>query len=159
MESPDERVLTAYHEAGHAVVALAQGRPLHRVSIEPNTLRLGQCEIRKGRFRPSDDPLETEMLILLGGIAAESKHRGGYVWDGAGQDLRMVRHLASTRAPNERQCEKLLRRMLDKTEHLLDQPGAWDAVERIAAELVKETTISGRAARHHFEQAMAKVRG
>ena len=27
---------TAYHEAGHAVVALALNRPVHRVSVLPN---------------------------------------------------------------------------------------------------------------------------
>jgi hypothetical protein len=39
--------ITAYHEAGHAVMALALGRPVHRVSIQPNEDRLGQCDFGK----------------------------------------------------------------------------------------------------------------
>ena len=91
--TPD--LATAYHEAGHAVVALALGRPVQRVSIQPNHLRLGQCEIKKGSFRPSKDLLETEILILLGGLAAEARLTGNYNLAGAAQDLRGVGRYAS----------------------------------------------------------------
>lgn len=148
----DHLIATAYHEAGHAVVALALGRPVQRVSIEPNQLRLGVCEIRKGTFRPSKDWLETEVLILLGGLAAEARRSGNYDWQAASQDLRSVRMLTKQRGGSPSQVEKLERRMLDKTEHLLDQPGCWSAVESIAAELLKTTVISGRAARHLFDE-------
>ncbi|HEY1067129.1 MAG TPA: M50 family metallopeptidase, partial [Pirellulales bacterium] len=70
-EAPSELTAVAYHEAGHAVVALALGRPIHRVSIQPNHLRQGYCAFKKGSFKPSQDALETETLILLGGPAAE----------------------------------------------------------------------------------------
>lgn len=148
-----EEIATAYHEAGHAVVALALGRPVQRVSIKPGERRLGHCEIRKGTFRPVRDALETEILILLGGPAAEARHSGQYGWESATLDLRGVRSLSQMRAASQKQVERLERRLLDKTEHLLDQPGIWDAVERIADELLRNTTISGRAARHLFELA------
>lgn len=151
-------IATAYHEAGHAVVALALGRPVQRVSVEPNQLRLGVCEIRKGTFRPSKDWLETEVLILLAGLAAEARHAGDYHWEAASHDLRNVRSLTKQRAGSLSQIERLERRLLDKTEHLLDQPGHWEAVELIAAELLRCTIISGRAARHLFEQAAARER-
>src|SRR5438876_455834 len=61
---------TAYHEAGHAVVALALDRPVHRVSVLANRDRLGQCEFAKGRFRPTEDWVEREVLIALAGPAA-----------------------------------------------------------------------------------------
>src|SRR5205085_199799 len=117
-----EEIATAYHEAGHAVMALALGRPVQRVSIKPLDRRLGHCEIKKGTFRPIKDTLETEILILLGGPAAEARHRGQYGWDGAAQDLRGVRSLSQMRAASQRQVERLERRMLDKAEHILDQP-------------------------------------
>ena len=75
MNSPRDQA-TAYHEAGHAVVALALGRAVQRVSILPDRERLGQCEFKKGLFRPSEDWLEREILIALGGIAAEARHTG-----------------------------------------------------------------------------------
>jgi len=142
---------TAYHEAGHAVVALALGRPIQRVSVRQNHEHLGVCEHRQGMLRPSEDWLEREILIALGGIAAEARHTGNYAWDQAARDQQYVRRLAIQRA-GERQADRLERRLLAKAEHLLAQEGNWRAVELIAAELLRRGTISGRAARHLFEQ-------
>lgn len=144
---------TAYHEAGHAVMALLHDRPIQRVSILPDQQRLGHCEVRKGVVRPSEDRLEADMLILLAGPVAESVCVGGYNWQGAGMDLQGIRRLALLRGGREVQAEKLARRMLAKAEHLLQQHGHWKAVELIAAELLRTKTISGRAARHLFEAA------
>jgi hypothetical protein len=153
MGAPHDEV-TAYHEAGHAVVALALGRPVHRVSVLPNHERLGQCDVRKGTFRPSVDWVEQEMLIALGGPAAEARHTGDYAWAGPGQDWQYVRGLAVRRA-GERRAGRLTSRLLAKAEHLLAQEGHWQAVELIAAELLRRGAISGRAARHLFELGCA----
>lgn len=150
--APSPDVATAYHEAGHAVAALALGRPVHRVSVLPDRDRLGWCEFRKGVFRPSEDWLEREALIALAGMAAEARHTGEYALPEAAQDLRYVRKLALQRA-SERSVERLERRLLAKTEHLLADDDHWRAVESIAAELLKHGQISGRAARHLFEMA------
>jgi ATP-dependent Zn protease len=144
---------TAYHEAGHAVAALALGRPVHKVSVLPNRDRLGWCEFRKGVFRPSEDWLERELLIALAGMAAEARHTGDYDRDAAGRDLRYVRGLALQRA-TARSVERLERRMLAKVENLLADEGHWRAVELIVAELLKSGVISGRAARHLFERGL-----
>src|SRR5262245_53569141 len=87
MDEPFDEV-TAYHEAGHAVVALALGRPVDRVSILPDRVNLGLCEFRKGVFRPSEDWVEREILIALAGPAAEAQFTGDYAWDGAARDYR-----------------------------------------------------------------------
>lgn len=158
MTSTSDQIATAYHEAGHAVMALALGRPVQRVSILPNQIRLGQCEIQKGTFRASKDVLETEILILLGGPAAEARVTGRYCLQGAAQDLRGVRKLVERRAGGSKQIERLERRMLDKAEHLLGQPAIWVATQRIAEELLARTTISGRAARHLFDEALRESR-
>jgi ATP-dependent Zn protease len=157
MNSSSNQIATAYHEAGHAVMALYLGRPIQRVSIQPSHLRLGQCEIQKGTFRPSRDHLETEILILLAGVAAEARLIGRYDWGGASQDLRGVRRLSEMRAGGTKQIERLERRMLDKAEHILQEPGVWPAVELIAQELIDKTIISGRAARHFFDQAASQI--
>ena len=157
MTTSPNQIATAYHEAGHAVMALLLGRPIQRVSIQPSHLRLGLCEIQKGSFRPSKDQLETQILILLAGAAAEARHTGRYDWVGASQDLRGVRRLSEMRAVSPKQIERFERRMLDKAEHLLNQPGMWSAVEQIASELLVNTVISGRAARHFFDQAANQV--
>ncbi|MBA3313222.1 MAG: cell division protein FtsH [Planctomycetota bacterium] len=157
MPPSPEDAATAYHEAGHAVVALALGQPVHRVSVRPKEQWLGRCEFQKGRIRSAHDPVETQILIMLGGLAAEARHTGHYALDGAARDLWAVRSLTERRAAGAKQVDRLERRMLDKTEHLLDQPGMWEAVESIAEELLCRTEISGRAARHLFDQAVRRV--
>lgn len=150
MDQPYDEA-TAYHEAGHAVVALALGRPVQRVSVLPKREHLGRCEFGRGVFRPSKDWLEREILISLGGVAAEARHTGRYAWDGAARDSEYVRRLAVQRA-GERQAERLERRLLAKAEYLLARPEHWRAVELIAVELLRYGTISGRAARHLFDR-------
>ncbi len=154
MESPYDET-TAYHEAGHAVVALVLGRPVQHVSVLPDRELLGLCQFRKGVFRPSEDWLEREILIALGGIAAEARHTGDYNWAGANRDRQFVRRLAIRRA-GERQAERLERRLLAKVEHILAQEEHWRAVQLIVAELLRLGAISGRTARHLFERGCAE---
>ncbi len=150
MEQTHDEV-TAYHEAGHAVIALALGRTIHKVSVLPNRERMGEVRFSKGA-KPTDDWAEREILIALGGMAAEAQHTGTYAMDEATQDLRFVRRLALERK-SERQVERYEQRMLDKVEYMLADEGNWRAVKLIAAELLKHGAISGRAARHLFELA------
>jgi hypothetical protein len=149
-----ENEATAYHEAGHAVVALALDRPVIKVSILAHREALGICAFGKAVFRPSEDWLEREVLIALAGMAAEAKHTGEYDREAAGRDLRYARKLSLQRAGNERQAERLEKRLLSKTEHLLEQEENWQAVEKIAAALLREGQISGRQARHLYEESL-----
>jgi len=149
---PEYDIATAYHEAGHAVVALAHDRPVHRVSVLPNQLHLGVCEFRKGVQRGSVDFVEQEILISLAGMVAEARHTGKYHRAAAGRDLRHVRTLALQRA-TEKQLDRYERRMLAKVENLLNDDATWAAVENIAAELMKHGQISGRAALHLYNLA------
>ncbi len=152
------RRLTAYHEAGHAVMAFSLGRPIQKVTIAPGKLqtggvRLGACEMQKGRNKPTDDWLEDEVLILLAGMVAESHLTEQYNPLGASQDLRAVERLLASRAKNEKAMLRLHRRMLDKTEHILGDSIHSRAVQLVAEELLSKVTISGRAVRHFFQQA------
>jgi ATP-dependent Zn protease len=146
---------TAYHEAGHAVLALVLGRPVQEVSILPERDFLGACKFGKPAFRPTEDWLEREILIALGGIAAEARFTGHYAWEGAARDGQYVHKLAVHRA-GERKAERLQKRMLAKAEHLLAKEDCWKAVELIAAELLRCGSISGRAARHLFEMSRSE---
>ncbi len=151
--SADPRILTAYHEAGHAVMALLMGRSVQKVSIIPSQNKLGVCTIQKGRAKQVQDKLEAEVLILLAGMAAEGRKSGKYNVQGAGQDLKQVEKLAMSRAGNIKAAQKFFHKMLDKTQHLLSDQTTWKAVKVIAAELIEHESISGRAAKHHLELA------
>ena len=157
-ETNPELVATAFHEAGHAVAAVSLGRLIQKVSIIPAKLpiggrRLGACEFKKGRTKVAHDWLEDEVLILLGGMVAESHFTSRYCPCGAAQDLAAVRRLLATRAKNERQAERLERRMLEKAEHLLAAPELATAIRQVAQELLTHKTVSGRAVRHFCQQA------
>ncbi len=156
-EMIDPKTLTAYHEAGHAVMALLMGRSIQKVSIIPSQNRLGVCTIKKGRAKQVQDKLEAEMLILLAGMAAEGRKSGKYNVQGAAQDLAGVEKLAMSRSGNARQAQKLFQRMLDKTQHLLSNKATWKAVKVIANELLVNESISGRAASHHLTMAQNEL--
>lgn len=152
------RMATAYHEAGHAVMALAVGRPVEKVTIIAAALqtggsRLGACKVQKGRSKASKDGLEDEAMILLAGMVGESHFTRRYSPDGAAQDLRMAQRLLSDRAGSERQLERLLTRVLKKTEHVLAEAVHVDAIASIATELYEKETISGRAVRQLMQEA------
>lgn len=150
---------TAYHEAGHAVMAMVLGRAIQKVTIVPGQThlgaqRLGACHLQKGKSRGSGDYLEDEVMILLAGMVAESQITGQYCHQGAAQDLRYVRRMLLTRNDGQRQILRLEKRLLSKTEHHLLDADHWRAVQSIAAELLKSQTISGRAAKHLYERSL-----
>ncbi|MGO8689120.1 MAG: ATP-dependent zinc metalloprotease FtsH [Thermoguttaceae bacterium] len=70
-----EKSMTAYHESGHALLAwLVPGIDhLHKVSIIPRGRALGATQLlpEEDRFNISEGELQTRLLFLLGGRAAE----------------------------------------------------------------------------------------
>jgi hypothetical protein len=149
----DRRVVTAYHEAGHAVAALVLGRPVAWVSIRPDRKYLGVCAFGKGVFRPSEDWVEREAVIALAGPAAEAGFTGEMDWVGAAYDYDYAFGLARGRGGrDDKRADRLVKRWLAKADHLLGRGDTWDSVERIATELMRLEEISGRAARHLFDR-------
>jgi hypothetical protein len=114
--------------------------------------------MQKGRGKSSKDWLEDEVLILFAGMVAEAHFTGQYCPAGAGEDLRAIWRLIRTRPGSERQLEKVQRRMLDKTEHLLRDEQNAQAIRWVADELIAKTTISGRAVKHFLQQAASRAR-
>ena len=96
--NPKEREVVAYHEMGHALVALALpgSDVVHKVSIIPRGIgALGYTIQRptEDRFLMSREELENKMAVLLGGRAAEWVVFGNLT-TGAADDLRRVTDLA-----------------------------------------------------------------
>jgi cell division protease FtsH len=93
----EERRLVAYHEGGHALVAmmLPNVDPVHRVTITPRGRSLGVTQ-----FRPIDDRrnyrrdyLVNRMAVGLGGRAAEEEACDD-ITSGAQNDLQQVTNVA-----------------------------------------------------------------
>jgi len=88
--SDEEKELTAYHEAGHALCAalLPTADPLHKVTIIPSGMALGVTMQLPAEDRHTyrSDYLQERLVILLGGRMAE-KLVFGVTSTGAGNDL------------------------------------------------------------------------
>ena len=73
--SEEEKKSTAYHEAGHALIAalLPEADPIHKVTIIPRGLALGLTQQLPldDRYTYSKDHLEAQLSVLMGGRATE----------------------------------------------------------------------------------------
>jgi cell division protease FtsH len=93
----EERRTTAYHEAGHAVVAAMQpiADPVHKVTIVPRgralgvTMQLPEAD----RHTHGKDYLEAQLAILMGGRVAEEMFTGR-ITSGAGNDIERATEIA-----------------------------------------------------------------
>jgi cell division protease FtsH len=88
--SEEEKRNTAYHEAGHALVAsvVPYADPLHKVTIIPRGMALGvtmQLPI-DDKHTYTRDYLETQLAIMMGGRAAEEIFLN-HITTGAGNDI------------------------------------------------------------------------
>ncbi|MCE9618731.1 MAG: ATP-dependent zinc metalloprotease FtsH [Planctomycetes bacterium] len=88
-----ERVATAYHESGHAIlqVLLPDADPLHKVTIIPRGQMLGVTFSlpEKDRYGFSRKYLLATMRVLCGGRIAEARQNGD-VSSGAAMDIKMA---------------------------------------------------------------------
>jgi cell division protease FtsH len=95
--SEDEKKVTAYHEAGHALVAakLPNSDPLHKVTIIPRGMALGvtmQLPI-DDKHNYTKEYLETEIAIMMGGRIAEEMFLN-QMSTGAGNDIERATEMA-----------------------------------------------------------------
>jgi cell division protease FtsH len=95
--SEDDKRDTAYHEAGHVLVAAKRQHsdPLHKVTIIPRGMALGVTMHlpEEDKHTVTKDYLETQLAILMGGRCAEEifMHR---MTTGAGNDIVRATELA-----------------------------------------------------------------
>ena len=95
----DEKKLTAYHEAGHAVVALHSpaSDPIHKATIIPRGRALGMVmRLPEGdRISMAVDKLLADLRVACGGRIAEELIFGAEkVTTGASSDIRMATDVA-----------------------------------------------------------------
>jgi cell division protease FtsH len=95
----EEKRLTAYHEAGHALVSLHMpgNDPLHKVTIIPRGRALGVTMSlpERDRYSHKKSELEARLATLFGGRVAEELIFGAEdVTTGAGDDIRQATSIA-----------------------------------------------------------------
>ncbi len=95
--SEEEKQNTAYHEAGHALVAsmVPYADPIHKVTIIPRGMALGvtmQLPL-DDKHTYTRDYLESRLAIMMGGRAAEEIFLN-HITTGAGNDIEQATELA-----------------------------------------------------------------
>jgi len=97
--SEDEKNLTAYHEAGHALVTLhePESDPIHKATIVPRGQALGMVmRLPEGdRYSFSFAKMKANLSVAMGGRAAEEIIFGAdQVTNGASGDIKQATQLA-----------------------------------------------------------------
>lgn len=97
--SDEEKLLTAYHEAGHALVAFkTEGSyPVHKVTIIPRGRSLGVTSFlpERDEYSRSYKQLTAQLAVLFGGrLAEELKFGKDYITTGASMDIKMATDIA-----------------------------------------------------------------
>ncbi|TVP80124.1 ATP-dependent zinc metalloprotease FtsH [Thioalkalivibrio sp.] len=137
--SEDEKKLTAYHEAGHAIVGrtVPEHDPVYKVSIIPRGRALGVTMFlpEEDRYSHSKTRLESQIASLFGGRIAEELIFGAdRVTTGASNDIERATMIARNMvtkwglsdrlgplAYGEDEGEVFLGRQVTQTKHMSDE--------------------------------------
>jgi cell division protease FtsH len=172
----EEKKLTAYHEAGHALCMLyAEGHePLHKVTIVPRGRALGVTMFLPERDKYSQSKQEIEAMVasLFGGRVAEELIFGPeQVTTGASDDIRRATNLARRMVTEFGFSDRLgpLRYSENEEEVFLghsvtQRKNVSDATARVIDEEIRRIVEEGeRAARSiltgHFEELHSLAKG
>jgi hypothetical protein len=144
--------ILAYHEAGHALMALLLGGDVRRVTIEPDGDELPD---RDGdtmvAWRPSEwserEFAANSVQVSLAGPVAEMLYSGDpfhpalvIEWSA---DWREAWQAAARLHPRERQRLEYLERTSIRLYHLLDREDLWAALAALADNLLAYETLDG----------------
>lgn len=154
-----ELTATAHHEAGHAVVSLALGRAVRRVSIVPNPKddTLGHCRgypsrrLARVSFLPFEEArrvVEVRALVLFAGGLAEAEFLGRANRVGAQGDREDLADLlliatgsaAEAAAYGNWLCERARNMVL----------AHWHQIQAVAGALLERKVLSGAEVRELY---------
>jgi cell division protease FtsH len=153
--SPRERAITAHHEMGHALVALATpgADPVQKVSIIPHGLSaLGYTLQRPAeeRYITTQHELEGKLTVLLGGRAAEMV-AFGELSTGAADDLTRATLLAREMVARFGMDETIGNVVYAAATGAMEEPAALAALEPRAysEQTAREIELGVRALTQH----------
>lgn len=166
---------TAYHEAGHAVMAFVVGRDVgtveltpghdrHRGIVTPPPMTCEEADCFQSIGYDDTDPkavIFQVQILLAGGISAEIK-LGSNNRDGCGDDFEKVNGYAQrfTLSPDE--AEAFIRWAELRTRNELTKPWTWAGVRGVAEALLAAGRLTRVEARDAYSRAMddpAEVEG
>jgi hypothetical protein len=144
----------AYHEAGHAVVAVRLGHRLGPVTIRPDP---GGQFLERAKTHFTDSRWGGDPTVMLAGYYAEKRHAPSTHWLGGsqgdiGQAGRALDRIFGPTTDDNRDEKAKLWRVLERgAREIVKDPDVWHAIEALAAVLLEKKTLSGRAAKAIIE--------
>ena len=162
--TPDERDLlaTAYHEAGHAVVAFHEGIRLTSGTIIPTVDFDGMVIYASpfgrsnfGSSRSNADRLKAERYVratLAGHLAQRRFDRGSLLECHADLDRHTADCILSPFTTSERELSAWLRLLGIQVEQILEIRWPW--VKALAKELMEHKKMSGRQMQDCFDNVL-----
>jgi len=149
--------LTAYHEAGHAVMATLCGQRITEVEIVGDEDHTGSVQSLRfaDEHGPNNEPgipsapTERRLLCVAAGMVAENLVSGRGQWDESCEDLDTAVHLAMKVVGD---CERVipyLEIVREHTDDLLHRN--WRAVEALADVLMERRCVTGEEVRRLLE--------
>ncbi len=110
--SDEEKKLTAYHEGGHALVAIhmTASDPVHKATIIPRGRALGMVMRlpERDQLSMTREKMKADMAVAMGGRVAEEIIFGyDKVTSGASSDIKMATNLAKAMATQYGMSDKL----------------------------------------------------
>lgn len=156
----DSRLLTAYHEAGHAVMAHLDGQRVVGLELHDDGELAGAFHsvVSGARSGPVElEDLDRRVRCALAGMVAEGLLTRNRDWDHRCDDLDLAVRLAVRRVGD---CERVLPYLEGSREQVSRELAAhWPAVEALARRLLLQGRLDGTAARAELERHLTVAVG
>jgi len=144
--------ISAYHEAGHAFMAIYVGARVRSVTIEPDwddgPKRYADIQVEWPLGQFTEQELhQNSVLVALAGPVAEMIHSGepyhpGFVAEWAA-DWKLAWEAAALLLPHERKRLAYLEQITARLYQLLNQERHWAALAAIVDNLLAHETLEG----------------
>jgi hypothetical protein len=158
---------TAYHEAGHAVAAMAYGKGIRRqgATIVPDAERAAgsvymlkhvpgdpSVDLLTGRMRLR---IEEDVIVSLAGGVAQREFRASSIRSYHGRsDREAAIDLLSYITGDERELKAYWRLLVVRTENFVRNAPRWMQIEAVAKALMEKKTLDRRELRQVYAGAL-----
>jgi hypothetical protein len=142
---------TAFHEAGHAVMAIVLRKGWRTLTIEPDEDAFGRTYMAKlpERFRPdievntkTRNMIEREVIIFLAGLEAETLKTGRRNKAGARHDYLCAGLVLGYAVGDQDELTAYLEWLRCRTGNHMRQPTLWARVELLAQRLLEQRRMT-----------------
>lgn len=156
------RERTAYHEAGHGVMAFLEGVPVSQVSIVEDEESYGRvlhksligASIEYDSGSRNRQAVEKHLKVCLAGTIAEWLASGRTNWRGAEGDITTVATVAQYVFGQEEVLNAYVHFLKRLVTAELKANHTWRAVTAVATALLERGRVSGRALRRIIREAL-----